>query len=362
MVASMSDVVTRLDRLEEVIHVLIAKVGDIDQQQQVLGITQDHLEQGKGNPSGNKWALAALEAANGGATDGNPGEDHSIAHLPRVEPRGAVPPHRCHFAPEDDQDNGDFLPTYHKLDFPKFGSCDPLPWLNHCEHYFHVRWMLDHKRVSYASFHLLDNTQLWYHRLELNSGVPSWPDFTWLINARFRPPMIDTPLDELALLHWTGSVDELCGKFMALSCCDLSLSEGQQIQLFTMGCGEPLCTDVALKQLCFLDVAVMFARAYTQRLATPRAMAPATRTSTWVTCKPWMAPTSVATSTGFVNQLSFDLTPTSIKFSLAKTADRHAKGMCFKCDEHFVLGHRDVCKRLFLIELLDDDDTRESPG
>jgi hypothetical protein len=33
MVASMSDVVTRLDCLEEVIHVLIAKVGDIDQQQ-----------------------------------------------------------------------------------------------------------------------------------------------------------------------------------------------------------------------------------------------------------------------------------------------------------------------------------------
>jgi hypothetical protein len=87
-VASMSDVVTRLDRVEEVIHVLIAKVGDIDQQQQVLGITLDHLEQGKGNPSSNKWAPAALEAANGGATDGNPGEDHSVAHLPRVEPRG----------------------------------------------------------------------------------------------------------------------------------------------------------------------------------------------------------------------------------------------------------------------------------
>jgi hypothetical protein len=41
--------------------------------------------------------------------------------------------------------------------------------------------------------------------------------------------------------------------------------------------------------------------------------------------------------------------------------DHRAKGLCFKCDEHFVSGHHDVCKRLFLIELLNDDDMEESP-
>jgi hypothetical protein len=111
------------------------------------------------------------------------------------------PAHHCHSTQEEDQDNGDFLPTYHKLNFSKFdGSCDPLPWLNHCEHYFHVRRMLDHKWISYASFLLLDDTQLWYHHLELNNGVPPWPDFTRLINACFGPLMTDTPLGELALL------------------------------------------------------------------------------------------------------------------------------------------------------------------
>jgi hypothetical protein len=36
---------------------------------------------------------------------------------------------------EDDEDLGSvFLPTTHKLEFPKFeGMGDPLPWLNHCE-------------------------------------------------------------------------------------------------------------------------------------------------------------------------------------------------------------------------------------
>jgi hypothetical protein len=97
------------------------------------------------------------------------------------------------------------------------GSCHPLPWLNHCEHYFCVRQTTDHKRVSYASFHLLYDAQLLYHHLELNNGVPPWPNITRQINARFGPLMTDTPLGELALLCWTGSMDEFCDKFMVLS-------------------------------------------------------------------------------------------------------------------------------------------------
>jgi hypothetical protein len=165
------------------------------------------LEQGRGDPGG-KSVPTAQDGANGGTTHGHTGDDLSVMPPPRVEPRGAVPPHHRHYAPEDDQDEDDFLPTYHKLNFPKFdGSCDPLPWLNRCEHYFCVCRTPDHKRVSYASFHLLDDAQLWYHRLEMNNDVPQWPDFTRLINACFSPLMTDTPLGALALLHRTDSVD-----------------------------------------------------------------------------------------------------------------------------------------------------------
>jgi hypothetical protein len=66
--------------------------------------------------------------------------------------------------------------------------------------------------VAYAAFHLLEDTQLWFHQLELNSGQPVWPRFVQLVNARFGPPLTDSPIGELAQFRCTGSVDEYCNK------------------------------------------------------------------------------------------------------------------------------------------------------
>jgi hypothetical protein len=47
-------------------------------------------------------------------------------------PEGTPHRHRV-VADKDDHDN-DFIPTTHKLEFPKFdGTGDPLSWLNCCE-------------------------------------------------------------------------------------------------------------------------------------------------------------------------------------------------------------------------------------
>jgi hypothetical protein len=79
-------------------------------------------------------------------------------------------------AGDDGADTGDgaFLPTTHKLEFPKFDdTSDPLPWLNRCERYFLIRRTPEHQRVAFAAFYLLDDVQLWFHRLELNDERPT---------------------------------------------------------------------------------------------------------------------------------------------------------------------------------------------
>jgi hypothetical protein len=101
-------------------------------------------------------------------------------------------------AEEDDEG----FPTTHKIEFPRYdGVGDPLPWLNWCEHYFLVWRTPKNRRVAYASFYLTNNTQLWYHRLELNVGPLSWSCFVQLVNKRFRPSLTDNPIGELVLLR-----------------------------------------------------------------------------------------------------------------------------------------------------------------
>jgi hypothetical protein len=53
--------------------------------------------------------------------------------------------------------------------------------------------------VAFVAFYLLDDAQLWFHRMELNDGRSTWPQFVQLVNAHFGPPLIDSPIGELAM-------------------------------------------------------------------------------------------------------------------------------------------------------------------
>jgi hypothetical protein len=125
-----------------------------------------------------------------------------------------------HRTPDNDNELGEEgFQTSHKIEFPKFdGTGDPLSWLNWCERYFHVHATPENKKVQYTVTYLLNDAQLWHHRPELNNGPPSWNRFVALVNTRFSPPLTESPIGELALLHNDGSIDDYCNKFMALLC------------------------------------------------------------------------------------------------------------------------------------------------
>jgi hypothetical protein len=259
---------------------------------------------------------------------------------------------------EDDESGDNIVPTTHKLEFPKYdGAVDPLPWINRCEKYFRVQRTPEHKRVAYTAFHLLDDAQLWFHRLELNGGQPDWTCFMQLVNARFGPPLMNSSIGELAQLRHIGSVDEYCNKFMSMSCRDTTLTEPQQMQLFITGLKNPLRTDVALMQPATLADVIVFAWAYEQRDGSSSTTTPTQpRSPTRSTTRPaastlaQSAASSVASSPATVSKPS-----TTLQLMLTKIAERRLSDTCFRCNEKFTSGHHKECKKLFGIEVLCND-------
>jgi hypothetical protein len=126
---------------------------------------------------------------------------------------------------------------FQKLDFPTFdgGGGDPLPFLNHCEHYFRGQRTVEEEKVWLAAFHLQGVAQQWYMRLEHDEETPSWRRFSELLDQRFRPPIRSNPLGELVNCRCTETVADYQERFLALLTRVGSLTEVQKIQLFTAG-------------------------------------------------------------------------------------------------------------------------------
>lgn len=116
-----------------------------------------------------------------------------------------------------------------------------------------------------AAYHLIHDAPQWYYRLEHDGRTPNWRCFTELVNLCFGPPLRNNPLGELASCRRTGTVADYQDKFLTLLNRAGSQSEQQQILLFTMGLGDPLCIDVKLQCPLNLEVAMSLARAYELR-------------------------------------------------------------------------------------------------
>jgi hypothetical protein len=137
----------------------------------------------------------------------------------------------------------------------------------------------------------------------------------------------------------------------------ITLTEGQQIQLFTTCLGEPLRTDVVLQRSTSLNDVIMFAHTYEQRLHHSASATPtSTRTGSRMPPKSWLALLVLPAASATASSAPSTKSATSRKFSSVEITERHALGLCFKCDEKFIPGHREACKCLFTIELLDEDD------
>jgi hypothetical protein len=155
------------------------------------------------------------------------------------------------------------------------------------------------------------------------------------VNTRFGPPLTDSPIRELTLLRHDGLVHDYAKRLMVLSCCNPSIMEAQQVQLFIIGLGAPLWTGVATS----LNDVVMYARAYKQRALQPvPTQSSASQPPSHMFSKPpapTTTPSTASTPIGSSAPVTGKATATTMRLSSPDIAQRHREGKCFHYDDFF---------------------------
>jgi hypothetical protein len=111
-----------------------------------------------------------------------------------------------------------------------------------------------------------------------------------------------------------------------------------------------------------MAAAVIFARTYEQRLALRDAGPQASARGSGrmgARLMQQQGTQSVSNTTGAQAATTTKTPPFVKRLTTAEITERRKDGCCFHCDELFTNGHKLVCKQLFIIELIHDD---ESPG
>lgn len=217
-----------------------------------------------------------------------------------------------------------------------------------------------------ASYHLTGIAVLCYGHLEEKMGRPSWGEFQQLISNHFGPPTRTNPFGELISVHSYSIVADYNKRFLEhltwrsgassptsspiQHCRRLHQAlprapNAEERDIFTNNLGEPvrrrLRWPASLEPA--MDLAVSFEHLHNVPTAALTAQARPVR-QPWSSLGPGRAPSDV---TGSAPALAFK------KLTGAEMDDRHAKGLCFNCDEKFMCGHH--CKRLFYIQTVNND-------
>jgi hypothetical protein len=199
-------------------------------------------------------------------------------------------------------------------------------------------WTPLEDRVWQVSIHMDGAAAEWYYTLDRDHEELSWEQFTDSVHLRFGLALHTNGLAELKYLYRTGTLDEYARQFSLLLCRCGSLSQQQQVNLFTAGLGKPLRADVELLTPSNLQHTISLARFYERRTD----ISGTKHMSGWA-----IRPPSAAPKTG----ISAPSRPRFKRLTAEEMAARRAKGECYNCSEKYSPDHKCGSKGVFLIEL-----------
>ncbi|KAF5783699.1 putative nucleotidyltransferase, Ribonuclease H [Helianthus annuus] len=262
-----------------------------------------------------------------------------------------------------------------KIEFPKFSGEDVEGWVYRCEHFFAMDDTPPDSKLRCAAVHLEGDALQWHRafmktRNATVAEVP-WDEYVRSISARFSDALFEDPLEEMASLTQTGSLQELNTAFDSLLN-KVTLSETQAVSLYIKALKPEIRGPVKMFKPRTLH------EAYS--LAKTQALNNETWEEKWVGSKGGgsFSKSSNNKITPPTNAAKLPLLPTpnnnrtttgsykpsnnQRRLSSKELEQKRAKGECFWCTEKFVPGHKCATprKQIYIIEADDEGDQAET--
>ncbi|XP_072966626.1 uncharacterized protein [Typha angustifolia] len=287
------------------------------------------------------------------------------------------PPVRQGVGHDPERDNG-IRGQVVRLEFPKFKGGDPIDWLYRAEQFFAYQGTAEEYKVTLASFHLEDAALHWFRSANAIEAIETWAEFCADITRRFGVSGyedFDALLSKTVQKTTVGSYQE---EFERISSrCHPPWTDQQLRSTFISGLRGDIQADVralrprTLKE-AFQDAVLMEDKHRAMKIHWKQS---------WTSqgSRNQALPNIAAGNTSGVPRAATALIPPraplkpsqDVKYAPrgpgraltpAQVEERRAKGLCFRCDEKFVPGHR--CAKpmgsVMLIDGLEDELAAES--
>ncbi|XP_057444361.1 uncharacterized protein LOC130736560 [Lotus japonicus] len=251
-----------------------------------------------------------------------------------------------------------------KLQLTAFDGGNPLDWIFKAEQFFNFHQTPPAQRLEMIAFYMSGDALSWFKWMFTNQQLTTWPEFTRALTMRFGPSCYENPQQELFKLKQITTVQEYQSRFERLCNQVIGLSAETILNCFISGLSPAIKSELAILRPYSVSNAIGLAKLVEAKLkdtlTTPKPspykfprpansfaspLTPKPPTLTTPTAQPAQTPTNQPKPS---SQYSLKrLTPTQMQ-------ERRALGLCYNCDEKYVLGHRCQTKP-FLLLLIDEE-------
>ncbi|KAL4569165.1 hypothetical protein LXL04_024799 [Taraxacum kok-saghyz] len=256
---------------------------------------------------------------------------------------------RLHDDYEEGSHRGNRVPRFTKMEFPTYdGKGEPMEWLQKCEDFFEDQQNPSDAWFRQVTFALQGRDSGWYRNLRRMKDRLNWVEFAEECKIRFGPPMSLNPLGELCRLRQQGTVEDYCEIF------ESHLSRTTGVWHFCAGLTTAIRYEVEYMRPTSLYYSMNLARQIELKVTVEgktRSFGGITTTANRSTTGNRNRDRGAA---GSSSQNRDTRNPAWKRLTSTEMADRHAKGLCFNCDEMFSIGHK--CAKLFCIMMADDEE------